>query len=76
MAENTIEQFRIETEAREWIDRVRREGHTRISGERRMNDILADIERRRGKPATDRLRQAINRELAHQRAAKESSDGR
>ncbi len=52
-----------DSEAREWIDRVRKEGHSRASGLARLNEILADIEKRRGKPAADDLRRRIERIL-------------
>lgn len=60
----------LQCEAREWIDRVRGEGHSRHSGQRRLSGILADIETRRGKPAADELRAAIEAELAKQRGEK------
>lgn len=50
-------------EAREWIERVRKEGHTRASGRARLNEILADIEKKRGKSAADDLRGRIGRIL-------------
>lgn len=57
----------LEYEAREWIARVRKEGHSRHSGQRRLNGILSDIEAKRGKPAADELRGLISAELAKQR---------
>ena len=58
---NTIHDAMRDSEAREWIERVRKEGHTRTSGRARLNEILADIEKRRGKPAADDLRRRIER---------------
>lgn len=52
-----------ESEALEWIDRVRKEHHTRQSGDARLRGILADIEKQRGKSGRDDLQQRIERIL-------------
>ena len=52
-----------ESEAREWIDRVRRENHTRSTGAQRLRDILADIRKIRGAAETALLQAEIEKEL-------------
>lgn len=68
MAEGNVEQQMCDAEAREWIQRVRKEGHGRASGDRRLLEILGDIEKRRKKPAADDLRTRIERELGRKLA--------
>ena len=50
-------------EAREWVERVRREGHTRTTGAQRLRDILADIRKIRGAAETALLQAEIEKEL-------------
>ena len=67
MTADAIPSTMLACEAREWIARIRREGHTLRSGEQRLAGILADIEGKRGAAAAEKLRAAIARE---RRAAK------
>lgn len=66
---NTVQDRMRASEAAEWIVRVRAEGHTRYSGRARLDGILADIEKKRGKTETDKLRAEIVRQLAGGRHA-------
>ena len=52
-----------EAEAQEWIDRVRRENHTRSTGAQRLRDILADIRKIRGAAETALLQARIERQI-------------
>lgn len=58
-----------ESEAAEWIERVRAEGHTRASGRKRLDEILDDIEIKRGASAAVDLRARIERQLKEGRNA-------
>ena len=58
----TREEMRA-AEAREWVSRVRKEGHTRASGATRLRDILADIRKIRGAAETALLQAEIEKEL-------------
>lgn len=60
---STVQDMMRLTEAAEWIERTRAEGHTRASGRARLDSILADIEKRRGKTETNKLRAEIARQL-------------
>jgi hypothetical protein len=68
MTPTTQADVMLHCEAQEWIERVRREGHSRASGQKRMAGILADIADKRGQVAADRLRAVIDAELKRQRA--------
>ena len=68
MAEVSINDQMRDAEAREWIQRVRKEGHGRASGDNRLCEILASIAKRRKKPAADDLRARIERELGRKLA--------
>lgn len=50
-----------ESEALEWVERVRKEHHTRQSGDERLRGILNDIEKQRGKDGRDDLQPRIER---------------
>lgn len=50
-------------EAREWVARIRREGHSRATGAQRLRDILADIRKIRGAAETALLQAEIEKEL-------------
>ncbi|WP_423454295.1 hypothetical protein [Ottowia sp. VDI28] len=55
-----------DAEAREWIQRVRKEGHTRADGNKRLLEILGDIAKRRGKAAAADLKARVERELGRE----------
>lgn len=50
-------------EAREWVARIRREGHSRATGAHRLRDILAAIRKIRGAAEAARLQAEIEEEL-------------
>lgn len=60
---NTVEEMLTVGEAMDWIGRIRKEGHTRQSGDHRLQGILDDIKRIRGEPAMRRLLAEIERQL-------------
>jgi len=62
----------LETEAREWLRRYADKSREIGSGAARTwwEDTIADIEKKRGKPATDMLRVAMNKEVAKRKAKK------
>lgn len=60
---SATEELMRDSEAREWVERVRREGHNRASGDRRLEQILSDIAKRRGRPAANDLKARIEKEL-------------
>lgn len=63
----TDEQYMRACEARDWIGRIRAEGHSRASGQQRLAGILAGVERARGREGMLALKAAIEAELARER---------
>ena len=62
MSDNT-EQFRHACECREWLSRIRaRRPRTEMEGKRMLNDLIADIAKKRGQPAADRLKAGVEAE--------------
>lgn len=59
---NSTEKHRHDTECVEWLLRIRaKRPKTAQEGQAMMDDILADIAKRRGQTAADRLRAGINK---------------
>lgn len=55
-----MEKFRHETEAKEWLARIRaKRPRTVQEGANMLNDLIADIAKRRGTVAAERLRVGI-----------------
>ena len=57
---DSTEQHRHTTEAREWLARIRsKRPRTESEGKRMLDDLIADIAKRRGAAAAQRLRDGI-----------------
>lgn len=58
-----LQDYMLECEASEWIRRFRKERLSRSQGFQRINKLIFDIEKIRGRVAAQKLRQAIERQL-------------
>lgn len=67
---NTSEQFRHESECREWLARIRaKKPRTEDAGKQILNELIAEIAKKRGQVVADHLKAGI--EAARNQPAKE-----
>ena len=52
---NNSEQHRFECECREWLHRIRQQTKTFQEGKNMLTQLIADIAKKRGQAAADRL---------------------